>query len=94
MRPEPSSLRYRQSGAALRAEFQGETVLLSFEAGRYYGLEGTAQHIWRLLASPRSIEELVEALAETHDVSRDRCREDLVPFLERLAREGLVEAVG
>jgi hypothetical protein len=94
MNPDAPELRYCQATAPLRAEFQGETVLLSFDTGRYYGLEGTAQAVWRLLETPRSLADLVEALVGSHDVDRAQCRRDLVPFLEDLAREGLVEACG
>lgn len=93
MNRAPSPPRYRQARAPLRADFPGETVLMSFDTGRYYGLEGTALSVWQLLETPRTLEDLVAALAESHDVPVERCRQDVAPFLEALTREGLVEAM-
>ena len=33
----------------LSAEFDQETVLMSIDAGAYYGLEGPARSIWEIL---------------------------------------------
>jgi len=89
----PDSLLAR-SAAPLAAELDGETVLMSLEAGRYYGMEGVARRIWALLETPCTAADLAAALSAEFEVTPQQCLEDIAPFLEELVREGLLTVDG
>jgi hypothetical protein len=74
----------------LSAEFDQETVLMSIDAGAYYGLEGTARSIWEILETPLTFSDLVDRLAEEYKVSPETCAADVERFLGEMDREGLL----
>jgi hypothetical protein len=67
-----------------------ETVLMSVDAGAYYGLAGPARSIWTLLEAPLTFGALVDRLVQAYNVSPETCASDLATFLEDMEREGLV----
>ena len=74
----------------LSTELDQETVLMSIDAGAYYGLKGTAQCIWEQLETPLTFSALVERLVEEYEVSPEACAADLAGFLAEMEREGLL----
>jgi hypothetical protein len=74
----------------LSAEFDQETVLMSIDAGAYYGLEGTARSIWEILETPLTFSDLMDRLAEEYKVSPETCAADVERFLGEMDREGLL----
>jgi hypothetical protein len=74
----------------LSTELDHETVLMSIDAGAYYGLEGAARSIWEKLENPTSFSELVDCLLREYRVSRETCASDLQKFLAEIEREGLL----
>jgi hypothetical protein len=60
----------------LSTELDQETVLMSIDAGAYYGLGGVAQSISRLV--------------EQYQVSPESCAVDVKRFLLKLQAEGLL----
>ncbi len=92
MAPLSDDTRLARAPELLSTEFRQETVLMSLEAGRYYGLEGTARRIWELLAEPLSLGDLRARLQREFDAPPERLAADLRSFVEELVREGLVVA--
>jgi hypothetical protein len=74
----------------LSTELDQETILMSIDAGAYYGLAGTAQWIWEKLESPITYSSLVDALLKEYDTTPEACAADLQGFLEGMEREGLL----
>jgi hypothetical protein len=74
----------------ISTELDQETVLMSIEAGAYYGLEATAQSIWQALETPLTFSALVERLTGEYEVTPEACAADLEPFLVALEQEGLL----
>lgn len=74
----------------LSTDLDQETVLMSIEAGAYYGLEGPARVIWEKLKTPMSFSELVDCLVKEYTVSPQACASDLQGFLSDMEREGLL----
>jgi hypothetical protein len=68
----------------------GEKVMMSISSGKYYNLGSTGGRIWELIAEEHTLDELIETLAAEYDIQPDQCREQVVPFLEHLSREGLI----
>jgi hypothetical protein len=74
----------------LSTELDQETVLMSIDAGAYYGLEGPARSIWEILETPLTFSALVDRLVEEYQVSPETCAADLKRFLSEMEREGLL----
>jgi hypothetical protein len=74
----------------LSTQLDQETVLMSIDAGAYYGLGGAAQSIWKILEVPVTFFELVDRLVKEYRVSPQTCTADLEPFLLKLEQEGLL----
>ena len=52
----------------LSTELDQETVLMSIDAGAYYGLEGPARSIWEMLETPLTFSALVDRLVKEYRV--------------------------
>ena len=74
----------------LSTELDQETVLMSIDAGAYYGLEGPARSIWEILETPLTFSALVDRLVEEYQVSPETCAADLERFLSEMEREGFL----
>lgn len=65
-------------------EMDGETVVLQVGRGEYTGLGGIGSRIWELLAKPSTATEICATIVAEFDVDPDRCRDDLLAFLDEL----------
>lgn len=74
-------------------EVDGEVVILNFDQGMYYGLDTVGAFVWKLLAKPREVEELRDAIVDEFDVPPDVCEGDLRELLVDLGDAGLIETV-
>ena len=68
-------------------------ALLNLNGGEYYGVEGSAAHIWVLLENEISVEAICDRLAAEFDLERNACEADTVAFLADLVAEKLVKIV-
>jgi hypothetical protein len=68
----------------------GETVLMSIQSGRYYGMDPVASRIWELLEKPRGFSALAETLAAEYEGDRAVIEADLVKFLRKMLEENLI----
>lgn len=82
------------SNDQVSSDLAGETVLLSMKTAHYYGLADVGARIWSLVREPTSVSAICDSIAREYDVSPDRCRADVVRFLQELAQHGLVEVRG
>ena len=55
-----------------------------------YTLNPAAQHLWELLAQPRSADALTQALAERYRIASAQARNDVAAFLSDMLAKGLV----
>jgi len=74
----------------------GETLLVPIRArvgdlASIYSFNGTGSSIWKLLETPKTIAELVEAVAEEYDAEHDRVARDVKEFLDEMLSVGLAE---
>ncbi|MDY6844625.1 MAG: lasso peptide biosynthesis PqqD family chaperone [Thermodesulfobacteriota bacterium] len=75
------------------SNLDGETVLMSVENGKYYGMDGIGSRIWELVASPRSISDVCNILIEEFEVDREKCERDVLDFLEDLRKQKLIKVI-
>jgi hypothetical protein len=85
-----STTRLSRAQDLISTELDQETVLMSIEAGAYYGLKGPAQTIWNNLETPLTFSALVDRLVKEYAVSQETCSEDLQQFLAKMEEEGLL----
>jgi hypothetical protein len=72
------------------AEVAGETVLMSLERGRCYGLGQIGSEIWKKLASPVCVADLIAELSEEYEAAPGLIEQDVLELLDQLATEGLI----
>jgi hypothetical protein len=70
-------------------------VLMSVEAGHYYGLNAVASRVWELLAIPRTIAQLCKQICEEFEIDTPTCEVTVLKFVRELVDNGIVrEATG
>lgn len=84
----------RRCGTPLSTEVDGETLLMSVESGRYYGLDEVGSDVWRRLDKPASVAALCLSLGQVYDGDADQIERDVIALLVQLHAEGLIEVVG
>ncbi len=68
-----------------------ETVLLCIENSKYYGIDPVGTSIWKLLDTPRSIEQIIVTMQELYEVSAEQCKADVIHFINHLIEKNLVQ---
>lgn len=68
-----------------------ESAILNMKNSVYYGMNAVGSRIWNLLAEPRTVMQLRDAVLDEYDVEPDRCEQDLLALLEQMRSEGLVQ---
>jgi hypothetical protein len=71
------------------ADLDGNVVVLSVQVGSYFNFNGVASEIWQMLAGPRRVADIFEALTQSHDVDTATLSRDVLPFLQTLIDRGL-----
>jgi hypothetical protein len=71
-----------------------EIALLGETREDYFGLNGTAAAIWRLLERPYSFDDLCAALLKTYDVNESELRSDVQGCLDEMLANRLVALSG
>lgn len=83
----------RQAKDQVSTELEGEVVIMGVDQGNYYNLDLLGSRIWQLIEHPVPVSRLCEHLQEEFEVEPEVCEQDVLRFLDQLAREGLVEVV-
>jgi hypothetical protein len=73
------------------ADVAGETVLMSLERSRCYGLGGIGSEIWSKLASPVRVADLVEEFSRRYAAPPGVIERDVLQLLTQLSDEGLIK---
>ena len=73
------------------SDLAGEVAILHLKAGTYYGLDAVGARIWSLLQKPTTVGEIRDAIVHEYEVEPDRCENDVIALLQKLAREELIE---
>lgn len=77
----------------MEADIAEELVALDVGRDLCFGFNQQAAAVWKLLASPKSNNELVDQLIDEFDVERPDCEADVAYLLDELSRLGLVERI-
>lgn len=68
-----------------------ESAILNMENSVYYGTNVVGARVWNLVQQPRSIRAIRDVIMGEYDVTAAQCENDLLPFLEQMKAEGLLE---
>jgi hypothetical protein len=83
--------RYRRADGVLFRSFADEVLLTSMDLDGCEGLSGPATDVWNLLESPRSLADLVGALAPEYRAPPAVMSEDVDALITELRERGFVE---
>lgn len=72
------------------SELSGDKVMIDFESGKYYMLQGVANDIWEIIQTDITFGDLIAKLLEEYDVSEEECIESTAAFLEKLEKNGII----
>jgi hypothetical protein len=72
------------------ADVAGETVLMSLERSRCYGLGDIGSEIWSKLVSPVRVSDLIEEFSGRYEAPPGVIERDVLQLLTQLADEGLI----
>lgn len=75
----------------LKAEVDGEIILMSVANGLYFGLDDIAGDIWRRLARPIRADALCAALSVDYEGEPAVIERDVLTLLNKLAERGLID---
>jgi hypothetical protein len=82
-------LRPRDEEVAAKV-IDGEAIIINLANGIYYSMDKVGGLIWDLLQVGYSLEEIMVAVTERYDVSREQVQADVQELVEELLRENLV----
>ena len=89
----PSTTTVVAADDCLSTTIDGETVILDTQRGKYYGFNDVGTEVWDFLQQPHTVEEVVQQLMSSYDVTYDRCRSDVESLLAELLEKQLVKTV-
>lgn len=75
----------------LSSEIDNEIVMMNVENGKYYGLNTIGSEIWKLLSSPKKVDEIYSYLLSIYNVEKSICKNEVTQFLNHLVKENLIE---
>lgn len=75
------------------AGMNGEKAMMCMEQGKYYGVDTVGSQIWEMLDRPMAVQELTEELTKQYEVAEALCRRDIILFLRKMHKKGLVSFV-
>lgn len=75
---------------ALSRELDGEVLVLDLKTSLYFGLTGTAAHIWQLIEQGKGQEDIVAALSREYGGDSAAIAGDVDAFVDDLIARGLV----
>lgn len=90
MGTEASERPYRRS-KVVGSELGDEIVFFDDRIGKYFAIGRVGADIWKMLDSPRSLDEIATVLITQYEVDQDTCRTETKNFLEQMIAVGLIE---
>lgn len=82
--------RFRLNQELLSSEIDGETIMMSIDNGKYYGLNTVASRIWEILKEEPLFSEIIDLLTTEYDIERTQCETETKEFLINLIENKLI----
>jgi hypothetical protein len=84
---------YRMPDGVLRAEVEGEQVLLNPDTGVYHLVNSTGLRVISLVEVGTSLDDIVEQISEEAGEPETRVRRDVTEFIRGMIERSLLESV-
>lgn len=81
----------KQCNSIYTSSIDNEAVMLNVDLGKYFGMNSIASDIWNKLQNTMTVKSLIDSLSNEYNVSWEECQADVIPFLETLISNGLIE---
>lgn len=75
----------------LSTEVGGELVLMSIEAGKYYGLDKIASDVWKRIGSGAKVQALYDELVASYQGQAETIERDLLQLLTQMQQHELLQ---
>jgi len=75
----------------LQSEIDGETIMMSIDNGKYYGLNTVASRIWEIIKTEPLFSELINTLISEYEIDEEKCKIETISFLEKLLENNLIK---
>lgn len=72
-------------------ELEGEAAILNLASGAYHGLDPVGLTVWKMIARPIAVSQIVDKMISEYEVDRTRCERDLLALLAKLDERGLLQ---
>jgi hypothetical protein len=79
--------------SVVRADLEGEAILLDLDTGTYFGLDEVGNAIWKAVEQGASEVQIFDRLAKEYDVDPVQLRSDVADFLSQLQARQLLREV-
>jgi hypothetical protein len=73
------------------ADMDGETVMMSIEAGEYFGLNDVGTYLWEFMAEPIAIKSLCQRVLDSYEVDEATCQTGVLNYVEKLLDRGVIK---
>ena len=84
---------YKLRDGVLRAELDGEEVLLNPETGVYHLVNGTGIQVLIHFEAAASVDEVVRLISEATHENASHVRQDVIRFVDAMVERNLLERV-
>ena len=68
----------------------GEAIIINLANGVYYSMDKAGAFVWDLLQAGRTLEEVIAAVTQHYDVSREQAESSVRELVQELLEENLV----
>ena len=75
----------------LQSEIDGETIMMSIDNGKYYGLNTVASRIWEIIKDEPLFSEIIEKLTIEYDIEKQQCETETKEFIDKLIENKLIK---
>jgi hypothetical protein len=75
----------------LCCELAEGAVILDMKSGVYYGLDPVGTFVWGLIQTPKTMNEIANAVMDEYSVDSQRCHQDLKNLFAEMATRLLIE---
>jgi coenzyme PQQ synthesis protein D (PqqD) len=79
-----------RNASTLEVSIGGDLVLYRPDTGYFCDVNDTGKAIWEMLASPRTLPEIVTAIGQCFAVDSATCERDIAPFLNTLLKSDFI----
>ncbi len=71
-------------------ELSGDKVMIDFESGKYYMIQGAGNAIWDIIQNDITVGNLIDQLLSEYDVSPEECEASVIDFLSDLQKNKII----